>query len=1077
MTSNWINEDGNYSVNTTSGTATGIGASTQVDLATLVGINASNVAVQATITSLTNGEYAGLVADYTGSGDQNYYLGGVVATATGYQAYLYRNVNGVFTSLLPTPNPTFPGSADGVLRLEVYGSSLKLYLGSTLLAYGEDATLTGGSVGMRVTAGAVLSSCSASTLTVGTPSLPFTDGFTTVTSPEANQLTNNWINQVGNYSVNTSTGTATAVGTLDLATLIGVSVANVTVQANVTIAGVGQNAALVSRYTGSGDQNYYLGGLVNTGSGVTAYLYKNVNGVFTLLQSTTVSGGATSGTLEFVTSGTSLTLTYNGVLLLSVTDSSLSVGSVGMRSTAGATVTAFSAGAPVSGLPFSDNFSGSQLNSSNWVTQEGFFAVASNTAKGNGPNTQVDLATRIGVNGTYMAVQAIINVTNGEYAGLVADYTGRGDQNYYLGGVVTTATGYEAYLYRNINGVFTTLFTQNYSGSADGILRLEVYGSSLKLYLASNLVSPLIAYANDATLIGGSVGMRPVTGGASESSFNASALTVATPTLNFTDGFTTVTSPEPNQLTSNWINQAGNYSVGTASGTATGNGTGTQVDLATLIGVSANNVSVQATITNLKNGEYAGLVADYSGSGDQNYYLGGVVATATGYQAYIYRNVNGVFTSVLATPNRTYTGSADGVLRLEVYGSSLELFLGSNLIAFGDDSTLTGGSAGMRVTAGAALSSFSASTLTVGTPSLPFSDGFTVVTSPEPNQLTGNWINQVGNYGVNTTSDTATGNATLDLATLVGISANNVAVQATITSLTNGEYAGLVADYTGSGDQNYYLGGVVATAGGYQAYLYRKVNGVFTSLLATPNPTFRGSADGVLRLEVYGSSLKVYLGSNLIAYGEDATLTGGSVGMRVTAGAVLSTFSANTLTVGTPSLPFTDNFTAVTSPEANQLTSNWINQVGNYGVNTTTGTATAVGTLDLATLTGVSVANIIVQANVSVTGVGQNAALVSRYSGSGDQNYYLGGLVNTGSGVTAYLYKNVNGVFTLLQSTTVSATSGTLELVTTGDVLSLYFNGIQLFSTVDASITGPGSVGIRTTAGATVSSFSATLSP
>ncbi len=986
LTSNWINQVGNYSVNTTSATATGTGTNTQLDLATLIGISANNVAVQATITSLTNGQYAGLVADYSGSGDQNYYLGGVVATATGYQAYLYRKVNGVFTSLLTTPNPTFSGSADGVLRLEVYGSSLKLFLGGNLLAYGDDSTLTSGSVGMRVTGGAVLSSFSASALTLATPTLPFTDGFTTVTSPEPNQLTNNWINQAGNYSVNTGTGTAMASGTLDLATLIGISVADVTVQANVSINGMNQNAALVSRYTGSGDQNYYLGGLVNTGSSVTAYLYKNLNGVFTLLQSTTVSGGATSGTLEFVTSGTSLTLTYNGVLLLSATDSSLSAGSVGLRSTAGATITSFSASAPVSGLPFSDNFSGTQLNSANWVTQTGSFAVASNAATGNGTDTQTDLATLLGVNGSYVAVLATFNVANGEYAGLVADYSGSGDQNYYLGGVVATATGYQAYIYRNVNGVFTSLLSTpnpTFSGSVDGVLRLEVYGSSLKLFLGSNL----LAYGEDSTFTGGSVGMR-VTGGASVSSFSASALTVGTPSLPFSDGFTTVTSPVPNQLTNNWINQVGNYSVNTGTATATGNGTGTQLDLATLIGVSANNVAVQATITSLTNGQYAGLVADYSGSGDLNYYLGGVVATATGYQAYIYRKVNGVFTSVLTTPNPTYSGSADGgVLRLEVYGSSLKLYLSNNLIAYGEDATLTGGSVGMRVTAGAALSNFSASQLTVATPSLPFSDNFTTVTSPEANQLTSNWINEAGNYSVSTASGTATGNGTsmqTDLATLIGVSANNVAVQASITSLTNGEYAGLVADYSGPGDQNYYLGGVVATATGYQAYLYRNVNGVFTSVLTTPNPTFSGSADGVLRLEVYGSSLKVFLGGNLLAYGEDATLTGGSVGMRVTTGAVLSNFIASTLTVATPTLPFTDNFTTVTSPEANQLSSNWINEAGNYSVNTTSGTATAVGAVDLATLSNISMADATVQANVNISGLNQNAALVSRYSAAAE---------------------------------------------------------------------------------------------
>ncbi len=944
----WINQVGNYRVNTTSGTATGNGT---LDLATLLGVNASNVAVQATI-AVAAGQSAGLVADYAGSGDQNYYLGGVTATTTGYEAYLYRNLNGVFTALF-TQNYT--GSANGVLRLEDYESSLKLFLGSTLIAYGDDTTLTGGSVGMRVTGGVAVSNFSASALTVAGPTLPFTGDFTTVTSPEPNQLTSNWINQVGSYSVNTTTGTATGNGSLDLATLVGVSVANATVQANVSVPRAGEDAGLVSRYTGSGDQNYFLGEIVNTGSGVEAYLYQNVNGVFTLLQSQTVA--ANSGTLVMVTSGTSLTLTYNGVLLFSVADLALpGSGSVGMRSTAGATVSNFSASVPTAGLPFSDTFNGSRLSNSNWLTQAGFFTVASNTATG---ASTLDLATLLGVTARNVAVQATIAVAAGQSAGLLADYAGSGDQNYYLGGLTATATGFESYLYRNVSGVFTALFTQNYTGSSNGVLRLEVYGSSLKLFLGTGL----IASDDDTTFTGGSVGMR-ITAGAAVSNFSASVLSAGMPSLPFTGDFTTVTSPEPNQLTSNWINQVGNFSVNTTSGTATANGI---LDLATLVGINARNVAVQATIA-VAAGQSAGLLADYAGSGDQNYYLGGVTASATGYEAYLYRNVNGVFTCC----------------------------------------------------------------------------------SPRP---------------------TRDGNGTLDLATLVGVTANNVAVQATI-AVAAGQAIGLLADYTGSGDQNYYLGGVTATATGYAAYLYRNLNGVFTPLF-TQNLT--GSANGVLRLEVYESSLKLFLGSTLIAYGDDSSLTGGSVGMRVTAGAALSSFSASALTVGTPALPFISDFTAATSPEPNQLTNNWINQAGNYSVNTTSGTATGNGNLDLATLVGVSVANVTVQANVSVIGVGEYAALVSRYTGSGDQNYYLGEIVNTGSGVEAYLYQNVNGVFTLLQSQMVAATSGTLVMVTSGTSLTLTYNGVLLFSVADLALPGSGSVGMRTTAGTTISSFSASV--
>src|SRR5580704_3732019 len=65
-------------------------------------------------------------------------------------------------------------------------------------------------------------------------------------------------------------------------------------------------------------------------------------------------------------------------------------------------------------------------------------------------------------------------------------------------------------------------------------------------------------------------------------------------------------------------------------------------------------------------------------------------------------------------------------------------------------------------------------------PALPFSDIFTTVTSPEPHQLTSNWVNQAGNFFVNTSAGTATGIGGLDLATVIGATAPDVAVQATI---------------------------------------------------------------------------------------------------------------------------------------------------------------------------------------------------------------------------------------------------------------------------------------------------------
>ena len=228
------------------------------------------------------------------------------------------------------------------------------------------------------------------------------------------------------------------------------------------------------------------------------------------------------------------------------------------------------------------------------------------------------------------------------------------------------------------------------------------------------------------------------------------------------------------------------------------------------------------------------------------------------------------------------------------------MFLNNALVAYGEDATLTGGTVGLVASQGAQLSVFSASALTPAAPTLtastPFTDTFsttfTLPTTPPtslPNQLDNNWINQAGNFSVSTSNGTATGAAAYDLATVVGINAANVAVQASIALATTGEAAGLVANYSGSGDGSYYFGSLQATgANTYQANLYRVVNGNYT-LLFTQTAT--GSVNGTLQLTVYDGSLQLFLNGNLVAYGNDATLTGGSVGIRTNMGATLSNFS------------------------------------------------------------------------------------------------------------------------------------------------------------------------------------------
>jgi subtilase family serine protease len=202
-------------------------------------------------------------------------------------------------------------------------------------------------------------------VTFQTPSLPFSDNFAATSD---GQLSTNWLDQVGDYTVNNS-NQAVANASLNLAVLYGVSQANVKVSATVSNMASGAGADLVARYSGQGDNNYYIGYVLNTGSGYSAGIYKNVNGAFTQLasQSLTSAQFNGSGTLEFEAYGTQLQLLVNGSLVASATDGSLSSGSVGIRSSAGVTFSSFNADILTSPmLP-------STVNNSNQ-------AVASNTA-------------------------------------------------------------------------------------------------------------------------------------------------------------------------------------------------------------------------------------------------------------------------------------------------------------------------------------------------------------------------------------------------------------------------------------------------------------------------------------------------------------------------------------------------------------------------------------------------------------------------------------------------------------------------------------------------------------------------
>jgi hypothetical protein len=402
--------------------------------------------------------------------------------------------------------------------------------GFTLATSATNSALATGSVGIRVGLGGSLDNFSAAAASAPTPqnaTLTFSENFATgYPSNLGSQLTSYWKNQVGNLSIVNSSATGQA--TYNLATLNGISQANVSVQSVVNVA-AGQYAGLVTRYQGSGDQNMYLGVIASSGSGYLAQIYVNLGGVWTALASNAI-GASGQGTLLFTAIGSTLQLFWqptgtNGfTLAASAMNSSLTTGSVGMRAGSGGALANFTAAvttAPTpqnATLPFSENFAsatypsglGSQL-STYWKNQLGNISIVNGNATG---QPAYNMATLNGVNQANVSVQAAVNVAAGQYAGLVTRYQTGG---MYLGVITSSGSQYLAQIYVDLNGMWTLLSSASIGTSGQGTLLFSTSGSSLQLSWNGTLV----ASATDTHLSSGSVGMR-IGEGTGITSFSAS---------------------------------------------------------------------------------------------------------------------------------------------------------------------------------------------------------------------------------------------------------------------------------------------------------------------------------------------------------------------------------------------------------------------------------------------------------------------------------------------------------------------------------------------------------------------------
>lgn len=529
-------------------------------------------------------------------------------------------------------------------------------------------------------------------------------------------------------------------------------------------------------------------------------------------------------------------------------------------------------------IPIGDNFNraDSATLGPNWTIQSGTVGIQTNMAV-NAPNA-VSIATWNNPALTDAVVRAeFVNVTApAARAGLVARYKGTGEftSDFYLGMVWQNPVNgkYEAHLFLKRAGVpYVQIgpsadLTGIFNGT--GSLRFQVVSNQLKLFVDEELT--LVGY--DATLAGaGQIGMRGQA--SSVDNFSAASVPPLPAALPFSDSFTRTSNSNLDRL---WIERAGAFTIQGQTAEATD-----IVPEASLAGLNmppAADMIVRATVDIAASGSYAGLVARASGANAMNsaYYLGVVDHVGAAYTAYLFRKLAGSEHALLASKDVTALFAAPGAktLRFETLGNQLKLYVNNAVQVVAYDAMIAApGAVGMRGF-NATYDEFNAITAPPINATLSFIDDFD--TPDNRPDLDRTWTERVGAFS--TQNNNAAVVAGISLATVNSISTGDVSVGASVDITAAGAYAGLVARYAGPGDGSYYLAVLFNNGGVYQAFIFLKQPVGFTQLAMQNLAGFSGT--GLLRFDLLGQSLKLFVDNVEKAAANDNTLATGMIGMR-----------------------------------------------------------------------------------------------------------------------------------------------------------------------------------------------------
>ena len=354
----------------------------------------------------------------------------------------------------------------------------------------------------------------------------------------------------------------------------------------------------------------------------------------------------------------------------------------------------------------------------------------------------------------------------------------------------------------------------------------------------------------------------------------------------------------------------------------------------------------------------------------------------------------------------------------------------------------------------------------------PFTDNFNQPNSPS---LSGFWGTRIGSIGI--TDQVAVSRvAGASISTLNNVTIVDSANQAFV-NIVNGTSVALVARYTGAGDARMYCAGLVRSGFNFFGRIWVNNGTGWTILACGLSP----GGSGILRFDVAGSALTLFLNGRQIAAASNKAITGpGTMGIRfVGPGVVADNYSAIALTPPTPTAttsPFSDAFIQPNSPF---LGSNWVQVYGNMAISNDT-VLSRINAASLATLYGVNVKDSSSQVTVrdSTTqavvniGSGMSAGLAARFRGTVDHCMYWAGLEKVGDASFGRIWVNSGIRWTLLASAPVAGGSGRIRFDCIGSALTLYLNDVKIVGVHDTTLAGPGAVGLRLAgAGTTVDSY------